>query len=71
MNWVINDWGFDGFDIHADGINAQLVDLDMYDQIKYLIESSLFRYDVAQPNYFRNNRAVNWIRKQMLKSKVP
>ena len=62
--FVIKDYDFKRVSLLVDGINSQLSDLDLYDQVKDAVKMTDFNYDTGIPSYFRKNPFISGLSKK-------
>jgi hypothetical protein len=55
---VFKDYDFNKINMHLDGVNGKLSDIDYYDTALYAIEEASFTVDIAAPAYFKSNKVI-------------
>jgi hypothetical protein len=62
---VFKDMDFNKINMHLDGVNGKLSDIDYYDTVLYGIIDVGLSVDVAAPAYFKNNKAISYVSKML------
>ena len=55
---MFKDFDFNKINMHLDGVNGKLSDIDYYHTILFAIEQSSYTIDVSAPAYFKNNKFI-------------
>ena len=60
---IIKDYEFNKMNLHVDGLNGKLSDIDYYDAARQAASDAGFYPDVSAPPYFKNNKAISFVSK--------
>ena len=63
--FIIKDYDFNKLNLHIDGLNGKLSDIDYYDAARQVTSDAGFYPDVSAPSYFKSNQAISMISKFM------
>ena len=61
--FIIRDYNFNKINLHVDGLNGKLSDIDYYDAARIAISQHEFHPDVSAPSYFKSNQVLSKISK--------
>lgn len=62
---IIKDYDFNKINLHVDGLNGKLSDIDYYDAARTAVSDAGLHPDTSAPPYFKNNKAISYLTKYL------